>query len=91
MSILSLKLEMFTRNLGELVKSKPCLLSFFTMTKFKLEFKFSQPVPIDGAKSKGKALMKMSNCTFIYPVCGCSVFVDMNPTGVGTVADHGVL
>ena len=64
---------------------------FFTMTESKLKSKFSQPVPIDGVKPKGKTLMKMSNCTFIYPVCGGSVFVDVNPTAVRTVADHGVL
>ena len=58
---------------------------------YTLEFKFSQHVPINGVKSKVEALMKMSNCTFIYPVCGGSVFVDMNPIGVGTVADHGVI
>merc|ERR1711966_429997 len=27
-----------------------------------------QPGPIEGVKSKGKALMKMSDCTFTYPV-----------------------
>ena len=70
MSILSFKLEMSKRNLVKLVKSKPCLLSFFNMIDSKLEFKFSKPVPIDGVKSKGKALMKMSNCPFICPVCG---------------------
>jgi hypothetical protein len=70
MSILSLKLETFKGNFDELVKIKPSLCSFFVMTESKLEFKFSQPGPIHGVKSKGKALMKMSKCTFTYPVCG---------------------
>merc|ERR1719446_145282 len=30
-------------------------------------FSFPQPGPIEGVKSKGKALMKMSKCTFTYP------------------------
>merc|ERR1719343_1753690 len=33
-----------------------------------MKFKFPQPGPIEGIKSKGKALMKMSKCTFTYPV-----------------------
>jgi elongation factor 3 len=32
-----------------------------------MKFKFPQPGPIEGVKSKGKALMKMSQCTFTYP------------------------
>ena len=91
MSILNLKLEMSKHNLVRLIKSKSCLLSFFTMTESKLEFKFSQSVPIDGIKSKCKILMKMSNCAFIYPLCDGSVFVNVNPVGVGTVTDFGAL
>ena len=82
---------MFKCNCGKRIKSKPCLLSFFTMTEYKLNFKFSQPVPIEGVKNKGKVLTKISNCTFIYPVCSGSVFVDVNPAGVGTDADHGFI
>merc|ERR1712174_71229 len=40
----------------------------FSFTESKLKFKFPQPGPIEGVKSKGKALMKMSKCTFTYPV-----------------------
>merc|ERR1719437_273849 len=68
MSISNLKLETFKGNLDELVKIKPSLRSFFVMTESKLKFKFPQPGPIEGVKSKGKALMKMNNCTFTYPV-----------------------
>ncbi|CAM9500788.1 unnamed protein product, partial [Ectocarpus sp. 4 AP-2014] len=33
----------------------------------KLKFNFPQPGPIEGVKSKGKALMKMAHCDFTYP------------------------
>merc|ERR1719198_2404169 len=33
-----------------------------------MKFKFPQPGNIEGVKSKGKALMKMSKCTFTYPI-----------------------
>merc|ERR1712228_255347 len=38
-----------------------------SFTESKLKFRFPQPGPIEGIKSKGKALMKMSKCTFTYP------------------------
>merc|ERR1719296_748159 len=68
MSIANLKLDTFKGNLDELVKIKPSLRSFFSISESKLKFKFPQPGPIEGVKSKGKALMKMSKCTFTYPV-----------------------
>lgn len=37
------------------------------MKESKLKFKFPQPGPIDGIKSRSKALMKMAHCTFTYP------------------------
>merc|ERR1719296_375868 len=68
MSIANLKLDTFKGNLDELVKIKPSLRSFFSISESKMKFKFPQPGPIEGVKSKGKALMKMSKCTFTYPV-----------------------
>merc|ERR1712194_787226 len=78
MSIANLKLETFKGNLDELVKIKPSLRSFFVMTESKLKFKFPQPGPIDGVKSKGKALMKMSKCTFTYPVNDTPTLFDIS-------------
>merc|ERR1711957_221155 len=34
----------------------------------KMKMSFPPPGPIEGVRSKGKALMKMSKCTFTYPV-----------------------
>jgi elongation factor 3 len=63
-----LKLHTFKGNLDEFVKIKPSARSYFSLKASKLKFKFPQPGPIEGVKSKGKALMKMSDCTFTYPV-----------------------
>jgi elongation factor 3 len=63
-----LKLHTFKGNLDEFVKIKPFARSYFSLKASKLKFKFPQPGPIEGVKSKGKALMKMSDCTFTYPV-----------------------
>merc|ERR1719223_1965366 len=68
LQIENLKLHTFKGNLDEFVKIKPSARSYFSLKASKLKFKFPQPGPIEGVKSKGKALMKMSDCTFTYPV-----------------------
>ena len=77
MSIISLKLKTFKGSLAKLAKSKPSLYLFFIMAKYKPKFKFFQPGPITGVKSKDKALMKMSKCTFTYPVNDTPTLFDM--------------
>ena len=64
----NLKLRVYKGNLDEYVKTNPAARSYFSLTESKMKFKFPAPGPIEGVKSKGKALMKMSNCTFTYPV-----------------------
>merc|ERR1712127_282463 len=64
----NLKLYQFKGNLDEFVKIKPAARAYFSFTESKMKFSFPQPGPIEGVKSKGKALMKMSKCTFTYPV-----------------------
>jgi len=68
LQISNLKLNAFKGNLDEFVKLHPAARAYFTFTESKLKFSFPQPGPIEGVKSKGKALMKMANCTFTYPV-----------------------
>jgi elongation factor 3 len=67
LQIENLKLHAFKGNLDEFVKLKPQARSYFNFTASKMKFKFPQPGPIEGVKSKGKALMKMGGCTFTYP------------------------
>jgi len=67
LQIENLKLHSFKGNLDEFVKIKPSARAYFSFTESKLKFRFPQPGPIEGVKSKGKALMKMSKCTFTYP------------------------
>merc|ERR1712176_1539158 len=63
----NLKLRAFKGNLDEYVKVNPSARSFFSLKASKLKMSFPPPGPIEGVKSKGKALMKMQNCTFTYP------------------------
>ena len=68
LQIENLKLNTYKGNLDEFVKVKPSARAYFSISESKMKFKFPQPGPIEGVKSKGKALMKMSKCTFTYPV-----------------------
>jgi len=68
LQIENLKLHAFKGNLDEFVKTKPQARAYFNFTASKMKFRFPQPGPIEGVKSKGKALMKMSKCTYTYPV-----------------------
>merc|ERR1712003_231010 len=61
------KLHASKGNLNDFVKIRPSARSYFSLTASKMKFKFPQPGPIEGIRSKGKALMKMSKCTFTYP------------------------
>lgn len=67
LSIENLKLLNFKGNLNEFVAGNPSAKSFFELKASKLRFTFPQPGPIEGVKSKGKALMKMGHCDFTYP------------------------
>jgi elongation factor 3 len=74
----NLKLNTFKGNLDDYAKVKPSVRSFFTLSESKLSFSFPQPGNIEGVKSKGKALMKMSKCTFTYPVNDTPTLFDIS-------------
>eukprot|EP00529_Nitzschia_sp_RCC80_P005472 CAMPEP_0113461256 /NCGR_PEP_ID=MMETSP0014_2-20120614/11441_1 /TAXON_ID=2857 /ORGANISM="Nitzschia sp." /LENGTH=1037 /DNA_ID=CAMNT_0000352999 /DNA_START=115 /DNA_END=3228 /DNA_ORIENTATION=+ /assembly_acc=CAM_ASM_000159 len=63
----NLKLRTYKGNLDEYVKINPAARAYFSLSASSMKFKFPQPGPIEGVKSKGKALMKMGDCTFTYP------------------------
>jgi len=78
LQIENLKLHTFKGNLDEFVKTKPQARAYFNFTASKMKFRFPQPGPIEGVKSKGKALMKMSKCTFTYPVNATPTLFDIS-------------
>jgi len=78
LQIENLKLNSFRGNLDEFVKSHPEARAYFSISESKMKFSFPQPGPIEGVKSKGKALMKMSGCTFTYPVNDTPTLFDIS-------------
>jgi elongation factor 3 len=66
--IRDLKLEAHHQKISEFRKENPEVESFFSFKATKMTMKFPQPGELNGIKSKGRALMKMDDCTFTYPV-----------------------
>ncbi|KAJ1629184.1 P-loop containing nucleoside triphosphate hydrolase protein [Pavlovales sp. CCMP2436] len=67
MHIQDLKVSVHKGNLTEFVKEYPPAKSYFELKATKFTMAFPQPGYIEGVKSKGKALMKMENCSWTYP------------------------
>jgi len=62
------KLSTFRGNIKELVKVKPEAKIYFEITtSAKVKFVFPDPGPLEGVKSRGKALLKMNGVHFQYP------------------------
>lgn len=89
-----LKLKQFKGNLTAFMEANPEAEAYFNIKKSALKFHFPKPGYIEGVKSKSKALMKMTNCTFTYPgnetptLFGVSVQVSMK-SRVGCVGENG--
>eukprot|EP00629_Pelagomonadales_sp_RCC1024_P000223 CAMPEP_0119272810 /NCGR_PEP_ID=MMETSP1329-20130426/9090_1 /TAXON_ID=114041 /ORGANISM="Genus nov. species nov., Strain RCC1024" /LENGTH=1025 /DNA_ID=CAMNT_0007272919 /DNA_START=80 /DNA_END=3157 /DNA_ORIENTATION=- len=65
--ISDLKLGIYKGNLAAFVKIRPEARAYFELKSNKLKFSFPKPGPIEGVKSKGKALIKVVNVSFKYP------------------------
>jgi len=89
-----LKLKSYRGNLDKFIAANPDARAFFSIKEAKLKFKFPQPGPIEGVKSRSKALMKIMNADFTYPgntvptLFNISVQVSM-ASRVGCVGENG--
>ena len=94
MQIDRLKLHMYKGNLDKFMETNPEAKAYFSIKESKLKFTFPQPGPIEGVKSRSKALMKMSKCDFTYPgntsptLFNISIQVSM-ASRVGCVGENG--
>merc|ERR1712157_27164 len=62
------KLNTFRGNIKEFVKKNPEAKIYFEITtSAKVKFVFPDPGPLEGVKSRGKALLKMTDVHFQYP------------------------
>ncbi len=89
-----LKLRQFKGNLNKFIEQNPEAKAYFSIKEAKLKFKFPQPGPIEGVKSRSKALMKMSHCDFTYPGNSSPTLFDITiqvsmASRVGCVGENG--
>ena len=78
----SRKLRMFTGKRGsvlqDFVDKFPEKKSYFELRNDVVKFKFPEPGPLEGVKSKSKTLLKMTNVTFQYPTRDTPTIFDIN-------------
>jgi len=61
------KLKLFRGGIIPFVEKNPEAKIYFEIKSAKVKFSFPEPGPLEGVKSRGKALLKMANVTFTYP------------------------
>ena len=61
------KLKNYKGNLESFVKRVPRAKTYYELSNDNLSFIFPTPGTLEGIKSKGKAIIKMENCTYKYP------------------------
>ena len=94
MQIDRLKLHIYKGNLDQFIAKNPEAMSYFSLKESKLKFTFPQPGPIEGVKSRSKALMKMAHCDFTYPGNTTPTLFDITvqvsmASRVGCVGENG--
>lgn len=62
------KLKNYKGNLQQFVKRVPKAKTYYELSDENLSFTFPTPGLLEGIKSKGKAIIKMENCTYKYPM-----------------------
>jgi elongation factor 3 len=94
LQIQNLKLKQFKGNLDAFIDKNPEAKFYFNIKSSKLRFKFPQPGPIEGIKSRSRALMKLSRAFFTYPGNDTPTLYDITiqvsmASRVGCVGENG--
>lgn len=61
------KLGHFKGNLNHFVSVRPEAKSYYTLSSSNVSFKFPPPGILSGVKSSTKAVIRMTNCSYMYP------------------------
>ena len=89
-----LKLKQHRGNLNKFMETNPEAKAYFSIKESKMAFRFPQPGPIEGVKSRSKALMKIQKGFFTYPGNTKPTLFDINiqvsmASRVGCVGENG--
>lgn len=63
----ALKLNNYAGNLSKFVERFPHAKAYYDLSASSLKFKFPLPGPLDGVKSKGRAILSMTDVEFAWP------------------------
>lgn len=63
----NMRLKRYTGNLDAFVKQCPLAKAYFSIHDTQMKFTFPVPGPLEGVKSKTKAIIQAKNLTFTYP------------------------
>ncbi|KAI8070884.1 P-loop containing nucleoside triphosphate hydrolase protein [Gongronella butleri] len=61
------KLRLYHGNLSKFVEKYPAAKSYYTLDTSAVEFTFPKPSVLQGVRSRTKAILKATDCTFTYP------------------------
>ena len=63
----NMRLKRYTGNLDSFVEQCPMAKAYFSIHETQMKFTFPVPGPLEGVKSKTKAIIQAKNLTFTYP------------------------
>jgi len=63
----NMRLKRYSGNLDEFVAQCPMAKAYFSIHETQMKFTFPVPGPLEGVKSKTKAIIQAKNLTFTYP------------------------
>ena len=81
----NMRLKRYTGNLDQFVEQCPMAKAYFSIHDTEMKFTFPVPGPLEGVKSRTKAILQAKNITFTYPTYRDRVLYLRRPIGA-TVA-----
>jgi len=74
----NMRLKRYTGNLDQFVEQCPMAKAYFSIHDTEMKFTFPVPGPLEGVKSKTKAIIQAKNISFTYPGAKKATLVDVS-------------
>ena len=74
----NMRLKRYTGNLDSFVEQCPMAKAYFSIHETQMKFTFPVPGPLEGVKSKTKAIIQAKNLTFTYPGAKAPTLTDVS-------------
>ena len=76
----NMRLKRYTGNLDQFVEQCPMAKAYFSIHDTEMKFTFPVPGPLEGVKSRTKAILQAKNITFTYPTYRDRVLLSSSKT-----------